>query len=171
MRTTLKSTHNQMRIIESKLQAWISLRSDQVPPSGWIKAIRGALGIRSRQIADALGVDHSVLLRLEAREANKKVTLELLEKVAEVMDCKLVYAIVPKDGFSSLDAIVEKRAMSAARQIIEIVEHSMRLEGQGSPIEHNEKRISELALELKNRMDPRIWGSPKKKKRSKSQVK
>lgn len=164
MKTNKKATQNQMAIVERKLLPWFNLRNEQTPPSGWVRAIRGALGINSRQLASILGVDHTVIVRMESREKQKKVTLELLDKVASAMDCKLIYALVPKDNFDSLSAIIDEKALIAAKLIVQKVEHSMQLEAQGRTDEQLKKRITEIANELKNRADSRLWDIAKKKK-------
>ena len=157
MRTKKNEIQNQRSIIERRLKPWLKLRLDKVPPSGWIKAIRGSLGMNTRQLADHLNVDHSAVVKMETREKHKKITLELLDKAADAMGCKLVYAIVPKDEFNSLDNIIDKRAQIVAREIIKRVEHNMQLESQGQPYAQVKKQIKDLATELKKQMDSRLW--------------
>ena len=167
MKINKKALQNQKAIIERKLRPWLKLRTEKAPPSGWVKAIRGALGINSRQLADLLGVDHSAIVRMESREKQRKVTLELLDKAASAMGCKLIYAFVPKDGYDSLESIIDEKAMAVAEEIVQKVEHSMRLEAQGRKEKDIKKRIREIANDLKNQMDSRLWDSGKKKKRVK----
>ncbi len=119
--------------MDKKLLPWLSLRSENSPPSGWLKAVRGALGLTSRQLADIVGIDNSAILRLEDREPEGKVSLELLNKVAKGMNCKVIYAIVPEDKYQSLESIVDEKAKKMAVELIDRVEHSMLLEEQGSP--------------------------------------
>lgn len=82
------------------------------------------------------------------------------------MDCKVVYAIVPREDYDSLEAIVDNKSRKAAKDLLQKVEHSIRLENQGSP--DSKAEVEKLAQSLKEKMDPRIWGlmSPKKRKRS-----
>jgi len=161
MKTNKKSIGTKRRIMDKKIQPWLRLRSDRRPPSGWLKAVRGALGLSSRQLAWILGTDSSVILRMEAREPEGKMTLELLDRTAKAMGCKVVYAIVPDDPYESLESIVDHRAKIAATELIQKVEHSMRLEDQGSPDAKAE--IETLTQELKQKMDARVWGTPKPK--------
>lgn len=151
--------------MDQKLKGWSPLRLEKRPPSGWLKAIRGALGITTRQLAQIIGVDSSAIVRLESREPHGKVTLEMLDRAAQAMDCKLIYAIVPKEEFGSLADIVRKRSRNAATEILKKVEHSMRLESQGS--DSGDREIEELALSLEGERDPRVWGLFKQKKSSK----
>ena len=167
MKTKRKSTQNQKSIVEQKLRPWLKLRSEKTPPSGWVKAIRGALGINSRQLADLLRVDHSAVVRMESREKQKKITLELLDKAADAMGCKLIYALVPKDGYNSLDSILDEKAMALAKEIVHKVEHSMQLEAQKRTSKNIEKRVREIANDLKAQMDGRLWNSRKKDNKGK----
>lgn len=157
MKTSKRQLKEQRGLIDKKLLHWLPLRSDKRPPSGWIKAIRGALGLNARQLSNLLGVDHSSVVRLEERERQGKISIELLERAAHAMECKLIYAVVPKDTCESLDAIIEDKAKQAAEEIVMRVEQSMRLEQQGA--DDLKYEIEKLASDLKKKMDARIWAS------------
>jgi predicted DNA-binding mobile mystery protein A len=135
------------------------LRTDNIPRAGWIKAVRGALGMNTRQLADRVGVQQSNITRLEEREPTGKVTVERLARAAQAMNCKLIYAIVPNDRYADLEAIVEERAKDLARQLVLRTEHSMRLEKQGADDDDLAKEIDSLTNQLKSTMDSRIWGT------------
>ena len=167
MKTNKKNLLTQRQIIEKKIKPWMALRGNATPPSGWIKAIRGALGLYVRQLAELVGVKHSAITQLEKRETTKKVTLEILERVASAMNCKLMYAVVPDASFKSLEAIVDRRAQAVANDIIRNVSHSMRLEAQGIDRGDTKKQVERLATELKSSVDSRIWGNPRPKKGAK----
>jgi predicted DNA-binding mobile mystery protein A len=143
--------------MEKKVRPWAPLRTDRVPPSGWIKAIRGALGMTSRQLAERVGVQQSSITRLEERESLGKVTLELLARAAQAMNCKLIYAVVPNDRYGDLEMIVDERARALAQQLVRRADHSMRLEQQGSDAPDLANQVDSLAADLKSRMDSRIW--------------
>lgn len=165
MKTNKKAIGLQRRTMDKKIQPWLSIRAEKRPPIGWLKAIRGALGISSRQLAQIVGIDSSAIIRLEEREPDGKMTLELLNRAAQAMGCKVIYAIVPNDDSESLEAIVDRRARIAAKDLLRRVEHSMRLEEQGSP--DSKAELEKLAQKLKEKMDPRIWGLTKPKKKKK----
>ena len=59
-------------------------------------------------MARELGVNVSVIFRLEKSEEQKSISLRALEKMAETMGCKLVYAIVPRGG-KTLAELAEER--------------------------------------------------------------
>jgi predicted DNA-binding mobile mystery protein A len=171
MKTSKASHVNQRKLLEKKVQPLLGLRGDRVPPTGWIKAIRGALGISTRQLASKLGLDHAAITQFEKREAEGKVSLETLQKVARAMRCQLVYAIVPEEPLSSLESIMDDQAIQAARALISRVDHTMRLEQQGLSAEQSNEQVRELATKLKEDVDPSLWGDKDtllgKKKKSK----
>ena len=158
MKTNRKSLISQRVLVEKKLRPWIALRADNAPRSGWIKAVRGALGMNTRQLAARVGVGQSNVTRLEERELQGKVTLERLANAAKAMNCKLIYAVVPDDRYSDLEAIIDERARDLAQQLVRRTEHSMRLEKQGAADADLGKEVDRLADELKSKMDSRIWG-------------
>lgn len=168
MKTNKKAIEGQRRIMDKKLRNWLPMRAEKQPPSGWLKAIRGALGISSRQLAQIINVDMSAVIRLEKREPSGKITLEMLSRAAQAMDCKVIYTIVPKEDYGSLEDIVDYKARKAARDLLKKVEHSMRLEDQGS--QDSKVELEKLSQTLKEKMDPRIWGlsKPAKKKKDSS---
>jgi transcriptional regulator with XRE-family HTH domain len=69
----------------------------------WLRRVRLALGAHVTDIARDLGVNKSVIHRLEKSEDKKAISLNSLEKAAGAMDCKLVYAIVPRGGKTMLE--------------------------------------------------------------------
>lgn len=85
------------------------------PHSGWLRAIRDALGMTAAQLGARLGITPTSVFEMERREADGTVTLKTLEKAAEAIGCKLVYALVPDE---SLEATVQRRARKlATRQL------------------------------------------------------
>jgi predicted DNA-binding mobile mystery protein A len=166
MKTNRKSLSNQQSLMEKRIAGWAQVRQSETPPTGWIKAVRGALGISTRQLAALLGTDHSAIVALEKREAKGTASLEMIQRTAKAMGCKLVYAIVPEAPSTTLDDIVDARARDLASRLLVRVEHSMRLEKQGSDPTDSKAKIGKLSFELKTKMDSRIWDAttPKKKK-------
>ncbi len=64
---------------------------------------------------------------IEESEANGTIQLNTLRRVAEAMDCVVVYALVPKN---SLSEMVDERAREIALRALGRVSHSMALEDQ-----------------------------------------
>jgi predicted DNA-binding mobile mystery protein A len=119
------------------------------PVRGWIKAIREALGMSTAQLADRLGIKQPSLVELEQSEAKGSIELATLRRVAEALDCTLVYALVPN---KPLDAMVRNRARTFARRRRELVEHSMLLEDQRVPAKDADARLDEIVRETNPRL-------------------
>jgi len=155
MRVSKKNIKTQRKLINSKLKLWSRVKTERVPPVGWIKALRGAFGMTTYQFAKKLGVNQATAQRYEKREVEGKITLELLKKAADAMECRLIYAFVPKDEFSEIEEIIDSKAKELALKILTNVEHTMKLEKQGS--EFNKNDLEELIKDLKDSFDSRIW--------------
>lgn len=167
MKTSKTAITIQRKILIEKIGPYLSIRQDRRPPSGWLKAIRGALGMTTRQLAQRLNISHVSIQHFETNEAKGKITLENLDRVAHAMNCKLVYAIVPQESFENIDSILNEQAKIAAKRIVEKVDQTMRLESQGLTNSQLSDRISEIAQKLKETNDSLLWDSPTKNEKAK----
>ncbi len=68
------------------------------PASGWIAAIREALGITLGEIGTNIESSRQAIQQFEKAEATDRIMLDTLRRVAKAMGCELVYALVPKSG-------------------------------------------------------------------------
>ena len=159
MKTSRNKLKQQRLIMDKKLSPWKRLRSEKRPPSGWLKAIRGALGINTRQLAKRCGVQHSSILRIEKSETQDKISIESLKKIASAMSCQLVYAIVPKTDYGSLEEIINYQSEILARKLIKKADHTMQLEAQGLSSHELKRQSKKIAHQLKEKMDSRLWES------------
>jgi predicted DNA-binding mobile mystery protein A len=119
------------------------------PVRGWIKAIREALGMSTAQLAKRLGVKQPSVVAIEQSEAKGTIELATLRRVAEALDCTLVYALIPNQP---LEAIVRDRARAFARQRREPIEHSMLLEDQQVTAKDAEASLDEIVRETNPRL-------------------
>ena len=113
--------------LDARLAVIKPLERFTVPPKGWIRAIRDAIGMSGPQLARRLGMTAQGLVSVERSEAQGRIQLNTLRRAAEAMDCVLVYALVPE---TSLEQMVEHRARELALQALSRVSHSMALEDQ-----------------------------------------
>ena len=123
------------------------------PGGGWVRAIREALGMTQTHLATRLGISRQSLQGLERAEANRRITLDSLDRLAKAMDCRLVYALVPEKG--SLDDVRAQRAKALADALLKSTEHSMKLEAQGVSARESKRQRELLA-------DALLRGSPRK---------
>jgi predicted DNA-binding mobile mystery protein A len=126
----------------------------RAPSAGWIKAIRQALGMTTAQLGQRIGVSQPRVVELEQAEADRSVTLKSLDRAAEALGCRLVYALVPTEP---LESRVRRQAEIAAAQHMAAAGHSMRLEDQGTAPAVEEREVQRLAAELLARRPARLW--------------
>jgi predicted DNA-binding mobile mystery protein A len=111
----------------------------------------------TRQLARRLGVQQPSLAEMEKAEAAGTITVKSLERVAEALGCRLVYALVP---IKPLTETLKERASHLARQKLAAVEQTMRLEGQevhdNAARTQAERRLIEKLL----RKPARLWDEP-----------
>jgi predicted DNA-binding mobile mystery protein A len=120
------------------------------PVRGWIQAIRKALGMTTVQLAKRLRIRQPSVVALEQSEAKGTIELATLRRVAEALDCTLVYALVPN---RPLETMVRDRARAFARELLGSVEHSMLLEDQKVTANDGEEaRLTEFVRETNPRL-------------------
>jgi predicted DNA-binding mobile mystery protein A len=119
------------------------------PVRGWIKAIREALGMSTVQLGKRLRVKQPSVIALEQSEAKGTMQLATLRRVAEALDCTLVYALVPN---KPLEEIVREQARAFVRRRLEPVEHSMALENQKVTSRHSKTQLDEVLRETNPRL-------------------
>ena len=122
------------------------------PPKGWLRAIRDALGMSGVQFAKRLGVRPQTVESIEKSEASGTVQLSTLRRAAEVLDCTLVYVLVPN---TSLDNTVVQRARKIALRDLLRVAHTMKLEAQGTGDADIEARIESYIRDVIKERD--VW--------------
>lgn len=119
------------------------------PVRGWIRAIRKALGMTAEQLAKRLGVKQPSVVAMEQSEVKGSIELATLRRVAEALDCTLVYAFVPN---RPLEDTVRDRARAFARKRRGPVEHSMLLEDQKAKGKDSEARLDDIVRETNPRL-------------------
>jgi len=151
----MRSRSLQLQQLNNKMLAFASLRQVAVPPTGWIKAIRTALGMSMQQLGNKLNVSRQGVLDIENREKEGSITIRSLRQIATAMDMQLVYGFVPNEG--SLDDLIEKRATELATQIVMRTANTMKLEDQANSEKRIEAAIEERAAVIKNEMPKILW--------------
>ena len=145
----------QLQQLNSKMLGFATLKQVAIPPTGWIKAIRTAIGMSMQQLGNKLNVSKQGVMDIEKREKDGSITIKSLREIARAMDMQLVYGFVPNDG--SLDALIEKRATELATQIVMRTANTMKLEDQANSKKRIETAIKERAAAIKNEMPKILW--------------
>lgn len=145
----------QLQQLNNKMLGFATLKQVAVPPTGWIKAIRTAIGMSMQQLGNKLSVSKQGILDMERREKDGSITIRSLKEIGRALDMQLVYGFIPNDG--SLNALIEKRATELATKIVLRTSNTMKLEDQGNTNQRIEKAIKERAEEIKNEMPKILW--------------
>jgi predicted DNA-binding mobile mystery protein A len=124
------------------------------PPRGWIRAIREALGMTTGQLAKRLGVHQPRVIELEHGERTGNITVKSLERAAEALGCRLVYAFVPNEPLTDT---IRKRASVIADQQLASVDQTMRLEAQGVDDTAQRQEARQRLADKLLRRPARLW--------------
>jgi predicted DNA-binding mobile mystery protein A len=122
------------------------------PRSGWIKAIREALGMTTRQLSERLQIAQSAIVAMEKSEASETIAIQTLRRAAEAMDCELHYVLVPRKPLSRM---VDQQAEKMATSEVGASSHTMALESQST----NSSFASNLIEDTKRKILASKWSS------------
>ena len=124
------------------------------PPKGWLRAVRNALGMTTAQFSKRLSVSQPRIVELEQSEISGSVTLNTLQRAAETLGCRFVYAIVPE---RPLAETVRERAEVVAARLASAVAQSMRLEDQEVTSKEAAKNLHRSEVDRLLRRPARLW--------------
>ena len=145
----------QIQQLNSKMLAFAPLQKVALPPTGWIKAIRNAIGMSMLQLGKRLSITKQSVQDIERREKDGSISIKALREAARALDMQLIYGFVPNDG--SLEALIDRKAKELATQIVQRTSNSMKLEDQENSKQRIEKAIEERATIIKNEMPKTLW--------------
>ena len=138
-----------LRVLAHKAGNLAQLCDTQPPKQGWISAVRQALGMTAKQLAERVGLSQPRIAKMELNENNLKIST--MKKIAEGLDCDFVYGFVPK---SSLQETINRQARKKAEAILSNVNTNMALEGQLADDPHI---LTDMADEMIVKNIKRIW--------------
>ncbi len=101
-----------------------------------------------RELATRMGVSQQTIPDLERSEQRGTIKLETLRRVADALDCDLVYVLLPR---RSLDELVTSQARRKAAQHLSPVAHHSRLEDQAATYGDTEAQLEDLAAQFVDR--------------------
>lgn len=145
----------QIQQLHNKMLAYNTLGTVAPPPTGWVKAIRTALGMSLQQLSNRLSITKQSVQEIEQREKEGSITIKTLRETARALDMQLVYGFVPKDG--SLDNLIERKAKELATKIVLRTNNTMKLEDQENTRQRIEKAIQERTIAIKTEMPKSLW--------------
>ena len=138
----------------SKIDQLIDIKPLFRPKEGWIRTLRKTLGMSSPQLAMRLNVSKSQASQMERMEIEDRITLKQLRRVADALDCDLVYALVPRQ---SVDNMIRNRARLKAEQLVSKTDVQMKLEAQQLTNEKLQEQVKFETERLVREMPRDLW--------------
>lgn len=146
--------NDSIRHLDKRLAALKPLGQATRPPKGWLRAVRDALGMTTSQLARRIGVSQPRIVELEHAEISGRVTLNSLQRAAEALGCRFVYALVPE---RPLAETVRARAELVAETQLASVRHTMNLEDQAVADRRATSALRRQMIEQLLRKPARLW--------------
>lgn len=143
-----------IRHLDKRFTTLRALAKSPRPPKGWLRAIRDALGMTTAQLAQRIGVTQPRIVELEQSEVSGALTLHSLQRAAEALGCRVVYALVPD---RPLAEVVRARAELVADKQLTSVQHTMVLEDQGVRDKEANKLLREMYIRKLLQKPARLW--------------
>jgi predicted DNA-binding mobile mystery protein A len=133
-------------------KAFPRMKDGAVPRTGWVREIRTALGLSQSQLARRAGVSRATVQQMERAEAQRRITLASLDKLAAAMGCQVALAIVPRGG--TLDDVRRRQAAMKAEAIL----HERTKDNKHPPKPADmERRKQQLVTRLLRGSRRRLW--------------
>jgi len=151
----MKKNKLQIQQLSDRIEKLAAMASVVNPSIGWIKTIRTGIGMSLEQLGKKLSVTKQAIQDIENREREGSITIKSMHEIANALDMKFVYAIVPMNG--SLNELIENRALEIAKVIVQRTSNTMKLEDQANSKERIEKAIKERAEEIINKTPKILW--------------
>ena len=140
--------------VDERLADLRALAETRRPARGWVRAIRNTLGMTTKQLAARMGVSQPRIIKLEKAEVDRSITLDSLERAAQALGCRVVYALIPE---RPLGETLNERANKIADQQLASVDQTMRLEAQGVTNSKVRNELRDRLAEEILRHPARLW--------------
>ena len=118
----------------------------------WVHFIRTAYGMTLKQLGQRANMNPTYIHQIENSEKQGRPTLTTLKKMAEALDCDLVYAFVPRE---KLEDKLRAQALLKAEQIVRQSSLHMELEDQTVDTPEIRQQIIDIADDLQ--FSKKIW--------------
>jgi predicted DNA-binding mobile mystery protein A len=144
----IKQCRNKVKGVQDRFKgtAW--------PTEGWIKTLRQALNMSGAQLARRLGVTRGLISKTEKAELLGGVTLKKMQEIAQGMNCRFVYAIVPE---TDIENLIKTQAIKKASSCVKRASTHMALEDQALNDEQLRLEIERLAENMITSCDSTLW--------------
>jgi len=141
--------------IDKRIAVFSQFKASPPPNSGWINAVRTAIGMSLKQLGKKLSISPQGVKDIERREKDGSITINALKETAASLDMLLVYGFVPKE--ETLEKTIEKRARQIATRIVRRTSHTMHLEDQAVSQEELTRAIEGKTQQIISEMPKYLW--------------
>lgn len=141
-----------LKHVQERLHSLVENDLVSKPPRGWIRFMREALGMSSRALAKKVGVSPNTLSEAEKAEKDETITIKRLRRVADSMNCDLVYYLLPR---TDIQTMIDERARHVATQKVREAQGHMELENQGVSKSYLNDQIEEEFEKIKH--SKKLW--------------
>ena len=152
----MKPAHKRIIVeqLDKTLSRFKNVQDVSPPPKGWIRAIREALGMTGKQLAERLSVRQPRIPILEKNEISGAVSIKTMRQAAEALDCVFVYALVPR---STLVNTIREQGRQIAIERMKRTTHTMILEDQQLQEPERQKMLQSMIDELMRERPKDLW--------------
>jgi predicted DNA-binding mobile mystery protein A len=127
----------------------------RIPPEGWLRTVRNALGMSGTDVAKKMGVTRARVTQAEYAELTGGITLKSMQATAEAMGCRFVYAIVPPSG--RIEDVVMAQARKKAMTLVGTASKHMALENQALSNDKLAQEVERLTREIAQELPSDFW--------------
>lgn len=106
------------------------------------------------QLAKRLGVTKGRISQVESAELSGSTTLKSMQNMAQAMNCRFVYAVIPE---KEIESVIRDRALLKAKEQIKAASTQMALEAQALSDEQLAFEVDRLASEIIEKMPSDLW--------------
>lgn len=99
-----------------RLQHWVKANrlafTEIIQQKSWLRAARQAQNLKGVDMAKLMGVSPARISMMEGDELRGAVTIKMMQKAAQALDCEFVYAVIPKKALKADESeLAEKPRM------------------------------------------------------------
>lgn len=104
-----------------RLNHWVKANhlafAEIIQQKAWLRAARQSQNLKGVDLAKRMGVSPARISMMEGDELRGAVTIKMMQKAAQALDCEFVYAVIPKNALkaSEAEAVVKPRLRVQSR--------------------------------------------------------
>ncbi len=141
--------------IAKTTRAFPRMPQTEYPRTGWVRAIREALGISQSQLAARAGISRATVQEMERAEGRRRITLASLDRLADAMGCQVAVAIIPKGG--NLEDVRRRQALTRAEALLKSDQDPAKAAAETDRPTGYERRQQRLVAKLLRGSPRKLW--------------